>query len=127
MLDLQQEVSRMPWREVTRISLREEFVKLATQAGTNRRELCRYFGNAPKTGYKWLQRYAAEAAAGWKIARAGRDACPSRNRRRDRAARDRLAPRGARLLAVKGGPELAPSTITGILDEEGKGISLDLM
>jgi len=37
----------MPWREVTRMSLREEFVKLAMQAGANRRELCRRFGIAP--------------------------------------------------------------------------------
>ena len=44
----------MPWREVTRMSLREELVKLAMQAGANRRELCRRFGIAPKTGYKWL-------------------------------------------------------------------------
>ena len=28
----------MPWREVTRMSLREEFVQLALQAGVNRRE-----------------------------------------------------------------------------------------
>src|ERR1700737_3657590 len=58
MLYLQWEVSRMPWREVTRMLLREEFVKLAMQEGANRRELCRRFGIAPKTGYKWLQRYA---------------------------------------------------------------------
>ena len=54
----------MPWREVTRMSLREEFVKLAMQAKANRRELCRYFGIAPETGYKWLQRYAAEGPSG---------------------------------------------------------------
>ena len=54
MLDLGEEVLRMPWREVTRVSLRKEFVLLAMQAGSNRRELCRRFGIAPKTGYKWL-------------------------------------------------------------------------
>src|ERR1700721_1802514 len=64
MLFLQWEVSRMPWREVTRMLLREEFVKLAMQAGANRRELCRRFGIAPKTGYKWLQRYALEGGGG---------------------------------------------------------------
>ena len=31
----------MPWEEVTRVSLREEFVQLAIQTGVNRRELCR--------------------------------------------------------------------------------------
>ena len=58
MLDLNQEVARMTWREVTRVSLREEFVQLAMQAESNRRELCRRFGIAPKTGYKWLARHA---------------------------------------------------------------------
>ena len=38
MLDLREEVVRMPWREVTRVSLRKEFVLLALQAGSNRRE-----------------------------------------------------------------------------------------
>ena len=47
----------MPWQEVTRLSLREEFVRLAMQEGSNRRELCRRFGISPQTGYKWLTRY----------------------------------------------------------------------
>ena len=50
----------MPWREVTRMSLREEFVQLTKQDGSNRRELCRRFGFSPKTGYKWLARHALE-------------------------------------------------------------------
>ena len=54
----------MPWQEVTRVSLREEFVPLATQRGSNRRELCRRFGISPQTGYKWLARYALEGATG---------------------------------------------------------------
>ena len=32
-----------------------EFVALARQPGANRRELCRRFGIAPATGYKWLR------------------------------------------------------------------------
>lgn len=32
-----------------------EFVTLARQPGANRRELCRRFGIAPATGYKWLR------------------------------------------------------------------------
>src|SRR5439155_17445613 len=46
------------------VSLRKEFVLLAMQAGSNRRELCRRFGIAPKTGYKWLLRYAQAGASG---------------------------------------------------------------
>jgi transposase-like protein len=49
----------MPWMEVTRVSLREEFVQLAVQPGVNWRELCRRFGFTPKTGFKWLAYYAA--------------------------------------------------------------------
>ncbi len=43
---------------------RAEFVALARQPGANRRALCRRFGIAPATAYKWLQRYAAEGPAG---------------------------------------------------------------
>lgn len=49
----------MPWGEVTVLSQRQEFVRLAEQAGVNRRELCRRFGISPRTGYKWLSRFAA--------------------------------------------------------------------
>jgi transposase len=54
----------MPWEEVTRVSLREEFVQLAMQTAVNKRELCRRFGISPKTGYKWLGRYQHEGVAG---------------------------------------------------------------
>ena len=54
----------MPWAEVTRVSLREEFVQLAMQPNVNRRELCRRFGISPKTGYKWLARYTARGPSG---------------------------------------------------------------
>ena len=54
----------MPWQEVTQVSLREEFVKLASQPGTNRRELCRRFKISGKTGYKWLRRYQQEGRQG---------------------------------------------------------------
>jgi transposase InsO family protein len=48
----------MPWREVSIMDERREFVRLATQEGANRRELCRRFGVHPDTGYKWLDRWA---------------------------------------------------------------------
>ena len=34
----------MPWREVSVMEQRLEFVRLARQEGANRRELCRRFG-----------------------------------------------------------------------------------
>lgn len=49
----------MPWREVSVMEQRREFVRLAMQEGANRRELCRRFGINPDTGYKWLGRWAA--------------------------------------------------------------------
>jgi transposase InsO family protein len=50
----------MPWREVSKMDERREFIGLAMQEGANRRELCRRFGIHPDTGYKWLARAAAE-------------------------------------------------------------------
>lgn len=47
----------MPWQEVSKMDQRREFVRLAMQAGANRRELCRRFGIHPATGYKWLARW----------------------------------------------------------------------
>ena len=49
----------MPWREVSVMEERREFVRLAMQEGANRRELCRRFGIHPDTGYKWLDRFTA--------------------------------------------------------------------
>lgn len=54
----------MPWKTVSVMSLRKEFVLLANAAGANRRELCRRFGISPKTGYKWLKRFDAEGLKG---------------------------------------------------------------
>src|ERR1700719_2528573 len=117
MLDLQQEVDRMSWREGTRVSLRKEFVQLALQAGSNRRELCRRFGIAPKTGYKWLARYAQEGASGLE----DRSRRPRRSPMRTGAEVERrvielrLESRNswggrklARLLQRQGGPAPAP-------------------
>src|SRR6267378_3954116 len=50
------EAKTMPWREVSVVDQRREFVRLAMQEGANRRELCRRFGVHPDTGYKWLKR-----------------------------------------------------------------------
>jgi len=47
----------MPWKEFTHMSQRREFVSLAMDEGTNLRRLCRCYGIAPKTGYKWIQRF----------------------------------------------------------------------
>src|SRR5919204_6725115 len=49
----------MPWKEVSVMDERREFVRLARLQGSNRRELCRRFGISPTAGYKWLARAAA--------------------------------------------------------------------
>ena len=54
----------MPWHEVSTMSLRREFVVLASYTEVNMRALCRRFGISPKTGYKWLRRFAEAGAAG---------------------------------------------------------------
>jgi transposase len=46
----------MPWREVSLMDQRREFILLFQQADVNRRELCRRFGISSKTAYKWLAR-----------------------------------------------------------------------
>ncbi len=46
----------MGWSEVSIMSARQEFVRLAGQAGANVRELCRRFGISPTTAYKWIRR-----------------------------------------------------------------------
>ena len=54
----------MPWREMSIVNQREEFVRLAVADGANRSELCRRFGISRNKGYKWIARYRAEGLAG---------------------------------------------------------------
>lgn len=54
----------MPWKEATKMELRLEFVTLAAQPQANIARLCRRFGIARKTGYKWLERYRSEGIEG---------------------------------------------------------------
>jgi transposase InsO family protein len=65
----------VPWQEVSTVSLRKEFVSLATQPGANIAELCRRFGISRKSGYKWLARYEAQGMS----ALADRSRRPSRS------------------------------------------------
>lgn len=54
----------MPWKEVSSMSQRLEFVTFASAEEANIRELCRRFNISPNTGYKWLARFQLEGAAG---------------------------------------------------------------
>lgn len=46
----------MGWKEVSAMSLRKEFVSLASHERSNVRELCRRYEISPTTGYKWIER-----------------------------------------------------------------------
>ena len=52
----------MPWNEVSTVSLRLEFVTLATAEGANVRDLCRRYAITPRTAYKWIDRHRAGGA-----------------------------------------------------------------
>ena len=54
----------MPWKEVSIMSAREEFVRLAMQPGANKSQLCRRFGISRPTGDKWIERFEAQGKAG---------------------------------------------------------------
>jgi transposase InsO family protein len=54
----------MPWKEVSVMSQRRDFVVLASAENANIRELCRRFNICPTTGYKWLNRYQRDGGKG---------------------------------------------------------------
>lgn len=54
----------MPWKEVSKMAARKEFVVLAGEGGGGFRELCRRFAVSPTTGYEWLGRYRSQGDTG---------------------------------------------------------------
>jgi transposase InsO family protein len=116
----------MPWREVSVMDERCEFVRLAMQEGANRRELCRRFAISPSVGYKWLGRFAAGEAL------SDRSRRPHASPRRSAAAmeaqvlavRDAHPAWGARKIASwleRSGAEIpAASTVHAILSRHGR-------
>ncbi|WP_206002919.1 helix-turn-helix domain-containing protein, partial [Paraburkholderia polaris] len=46
----------MPWNARDTMSLRQEFVHLASQDTLTMTELCQRFNISRQTGYKWLRR-----------------------------------------------------------------------
>jgi transposase InsO family protein len=99
----------MPWREVSVMDQRREFVRLANQEGANRRELCRRFGISPEVGYKWLGRFAANGELGDRSRRP--HTVPLRT---DRTIEDRI-------LALRDGhPAWGARKIARCLEREGQ-------
>ena len=56
----------MPFREMSAMDQKREFVMFAAAEGANVRELCRRFGISPTTGCQWLDRHRREGLAGLK-------------------------------------------------------------
>ena len=54
----------MPWRGVSPMELRWQFVRAVTTGRSSMTELCEQYGISRKTGYKWVTRYEAEGRAG---------------------------------------------------------------
>jgi transposase InsO family protein len=54
----------MPWKESSTMSMRLEFVRLASAPGANVQAICTAYKVSRKTGYKWLKRFAEEGEAG---------------------------------------------------------------
>ncbi len=119
----------MVWMEKSTVSLRQEFVRLASQDGVNKRELCRRFGISPKTGYKWLSRAAQSSLPA--VALLDRSRRPHHSPARSGPAteqavlvlrREHPAWGGrkiARRLSDLGQAQVAPSTVTHILHRHG--------
>lgn len=117
----------MPWKAQDIMSLKQEFVLLATQQGANRRELCRRFEISPQTGYKWLQRFAQEGMPGLQE-RSRKPASspaisPAELERDVVALRQRHPAWGGRKISRRlldlGKAQVAPSTVTAILHRHG--------
>jgi len=118
----------MPWKEMSAMDQRREFVALAVQEGANRRELCRRFGISATTAYKWLGRAAAGGSA-WAMDLSRRPhGSPKRTTRTLEAAVLKIrtahpawgARKIERCLAREGIAPPAPSTVHAILQRHGR-------
>jgi len=118
----------MPWTPKALMDIKREFVELASQEGTNRRELCRRFGISPKVGYALLARYAQEGAQAY-VSRSRRpNSSPARTPPEIEKAVTELRGKHpswggrkiARRLTELGTADVPPpSTITAILHRHG--------
>jgi len=117
----------MAWEARNIVSLRKEFVSLASQDGSNMALLCRRFGISRPTGYKWLCRFRESVAEKFENRSTRPHSSPLKT---DAAMESRVIElrrkhpmRGARtigrMLLNSGGESLAPSTINSIFRRNG--------
>jgi transposase InsO family protein len=119
----------LPWTEVSIVDQRAEFVALVQSSGGPIRTLCRRFGVAPATAYKWLHRAERDGSTG----------LADRSRRPHASPRQTAPTMEQAVLALRdehpvwGGRKLAarlralghrrvpsPSTVTAILRRHGR-------
>jgi transposase InsO family protein len=105
------------------MSLKTEFVALALQPGSNKRELCRRFGISPPTAYKWLKRFELDGVQGLQ-AQSRRPLSNPKLTQADLEAevvklrRDQPA-WGGRKISNLLDKRIAPSTVTNVLHRHG--------
>lgn len=116
----------MPWEQVTIMSRRLEFVRLASQPGVNRAELCRRFNISRKTAYKLLHRFRSEGVNGIADRSRRPHHSPTRTAKQIEQQVVKLRAQyhwgGRKIthrLRVSGHAAPAPSTVTGILRRHG--------
>jgi transposase-like protein len=54
----------MPWKSISIMENRQEFVRLARQGGVSIAELCRRFGISRQTGFTYLRRHGEAGEVG---------------------------------------------------------------
>jgi len=56
----------MPWKEVSIMAMRKEFISLAKTRQISIRQMCHRYGISPTTGYKWIRRFDEKGNDGLK-------------------------------------------------------------
>lgn len=118
----------MPWKEVSTVSQRREFVMFAGADEANVSALCARYGISRNTGYKWLRRFGADGEPG--LQDRSRRPLHTNNKTADAVEqavvelRNKHPAWGARKLRTRlqtlGHPGIpAPSTVHGILVRHG--------
>jgi putative transposase len=120
----------VPWREMTAVNLRHQFVLRALEPDPNISALCRDFGISRKTGYKWIARFKSGGLAALEDLSRRPHGCPMRvsgeTVLRILEIRDRHPRWGPRKIWAVLGRELAaeemPSTrtVARVLDRAGR-------
>lgn len=105
------------------MSLKKEFVALAVQPGSNKRELCRRFGISAPTAYKWLKRYEMQGQEGLKKQSRRPIFSPKLTQPALEAAVIKLRQEqpawGGRKISGMLNQCIAPSTVTNVLHRHG--------